>query len=423
MIRVAVISLAACLVSPAAAQTLHTTGAIFDEARLFLVAETAAWRFELGTDSTRSLTIERAELVRWGTWSGILSAPAVWLQDGGWVCGSLNIEDGKQIRVESDWLQLPPIPMDIVRGLVLTPPASFSRWQQLRLEMAQASGQQDALWLSGGRRLNGIIRWPPTTWSETSQLNVEAGGQILAIAVDEIQAIVLSPALTGKLPARQSSLQVGLVDGTLLHARSLELATSEARVTLASGLEMQSLDPPTIFGSEAITFLAQPPGDERVVLLSDLDPASYRHVADSTLAWQLGVDRDLYGFPLATVAGQAFRGLAMHSSSQVAYRWDGSPGKLLAEIVFAVPHPQADPRTGSVSCRVMIVRSSELETVTEISMQRGASSSSAQTIDVDVSGAKLIVLVTEKADYRQFGDHVLWLDARVNRLPRAEEPR
>ena len=37
------------------------------------------------------------------------------------------------------------------------------------------------------------------------------------------------------------------------------------------------------------------------------------------------------------------------------------------------------------------------------------------TIEADVTGAKLIVLVSEENRLGQLGDHILWLDARLDR--------
>jgi hypothetical protein len=63
----------------------------------------------------------------------------------------------------------------------------------------------------------------------------------------------------------------------------------------------------------------------------------------------------------------------------------------------------------------MLARGSELETVERFSLQRKPDlrTPAVKLLDIDLSRAKLVVLVTEKADFGQYGDQVLWLDARI----------
>jgi hypothetical protein len=61
----------------------------------------------------------------------------------------------------------------------------------------------------------------------------------------------------------------------------------------------------------------------------------------------------------------------------------------------------------------MLARGGKLQQVATFNLDR--SETSAKPVDVDISGAQLLVLVTEEADFAQYGDHVLWLDARIAR--------
>jgi NPCBM/NEW2 domain len=147
--------------------------------------------------------------------------------------------------------------------------------------------------------------------------------------------------------------------------------------------------------------------------LDQLKPASYRHVSDNQLEYGLGIGRDVNGNPLQfgsrRQSGIAFRGVALHSSARAAYRWDGSPGKFLTEVQLA---PTAG-RLGSVICKVVLARGGNLQTVSEFSLRAGDGVTS-HLVDIDIDGAQLVVLVVEKADQGQVGDHVLWLDARFS---------
>ncbi len=131
--------------------------------------------------------------------------------------------------------------------------------------------------------------------------------------------------------------------------------------------------------------------------------------------WPLGKNRDLLGRPLlqrtSDGVGIVDRGLATHSASQVAYRLDGKPAKFLAEVVMALPSEGAAEELGNAVCQVLLARNGKLQSAAKIQLDRLQPQS--QRVEVDLSDAQLLVLVTEQDDYSQFGDHILWLDARI----------
>ena len=401
-------------------QSLHTDSGVYLKALPLKIASSDVWEFQLGDQRT---PLAGSQIIRWGSWPGITAAQGVWLADGSWLCGQVQLA-GETLSVGSDWLQPTPLAWRDLRGLVLTPPSTLPAWLELQAQMLAADGDQDRLWLRGGKKLSGIISEPLASGDQPPELlEVSAGGQVLQLPLEEIEAIVFSPALLGPLPAHPGHLQLGLEDGSLLKVSQLRPADSGVGVLLASGLELQSWDNPRAF-CQAVRYLAHQPAaaaDRRYTMLSDLPVASYRHISDSSLVWELGVDRDVNGLSLHTAKGIFGRGLAVHSAAQVAFRWDGSPARLLAEVTLAAAAPQALPTLGSARCQVLLARGEKLETVQQFTLSRRPGPSSAigdtpaatHVINVDVSRAKLVVLVADKADFGQFGDHVLWLDARL----------
>jgi len=101
----------------------------------------------------------------------------------------------------------------------------------------------------------------------------------------------------------------------------------------------------------------------------------------------------------------------MHSSSQVAYRLDGSEKRMLVEVQLAKPADGANEQLGSVNCQVMVARAGKLQQIADFHLDR--SRSDPHFLDLDISGSQLLVLVTDQSDFAQYGDHVLWLDARI----------
>jgi hypothetical protein len=399
---------------PAAAQTLHTTTAIYQPAELVKLESNHLWTF---LSAERETTIPSSRIVRWGSWPGVRDQPAVWLGDGSWLCGDVQITSST-ISVTNDWLKTPDFPVDNVRGVVLAPPASLARWLDLQSQMEAVVGEQDVLWLAGGKRLSGILRWSADSETALNRMvELDASGQRLEVPLESVEAIVFSPALLGPVPAHQNTLQLGLVDGSLLYVSQVEPQTSSVNLSLEGGTQLVSFDGPRQFCKELVLLSGNPALGTTAAIqyLNDLTAASYRHVADSSLTWPLGINRNVYGRSLHTSQAIFSRGLATHSACQVAYRWDGSSARLLAEVAFAAASPQAEPGLGSVQCQVMLARGGELETVERFSLTRRPDGHPlpGRLLNIDLSRAKLIVLVTEKADYGQYGDQVLWLDARI----------
>jgi hypothetical protein len=186
---------------------------------------------------------------------------------------------------------------------------------------------------------------------------------------------------------------------------------------LACSIKLESLDHPTEFATP-VNYLAGMPAGLR--FFSQMEPASYRHLPDSKLNWELGRNRDLAGRHLTTRGGIVANGLTMHSTSQVAYRWDGSPARLLAEVCFARPLTQGRESFAEVKCQVLVARSGQLQPLIDFRLSQ-SEQMLRKLVDLDVSGAQLIVLIAEAADFAQYGDHVQWLDVRL--VPSENKPR
>jgi len=412
------------LSAAAIAQQLHLADSIVPFAELQTITPDG-WKF-----APINRPVDRSEIVRWGTWPGILKQQAVWLNDGSWLVGEIDDSNGSTLKIDNDWLELPPIDLSIVRGIVVNPPASFSKWLELQQQMLATEGGQDVVWMLNRQRVAGVVRWPNDP-NQFQQLTLDSQNQVIAIDFDSVAAIVFSPTLVGPLPVAAKHT-IGLSDGSMLRIASISVPDDRAvSIRLLADLELKSVDPPAGFAS-AVRYIAE--GAPRVTFLSDLEPASYRNASETKLLWELGRDVDVSRQPLTYSGGIAAKGLALHSSSQVAYRWDGKPARLLAQVVLAPKHPQALVTPGSATCQVLVARGGKLETVEEFTLSRSVSETGAidlkskdglkqaelelnaeRLVDVDLTSAQLVVLIVEKGDYGQYGDQVFWLDARITK--------
>ncbi len=384
---------------------LHRTGSITPQSHLMDLTIQGQWVF---ASPQGEQSCDVADVVRWGTWKGVQNRSAVWLVDGSWIVGNIQLEQG-QVVVRSEYFEPLRISSRKVRGIVLAAPASLRSWVQLQSELQATTGNRDVVWLTGNRRVSGVLRTAVEEDGVTLRWEVDLGGQKTAIDPKDVIAIAYSPTLIGDLPRWDQELRLGLDDGTLIYAHSLDSSQSRVQVALPSGITLKSLDSRPEF-AKAIRLVER--ANSAAKLLSAMEPASYRNPSTNLLTYELGRDLDVYRGPLVAGDGVVSRGLAMHSPSQVAYRWDGKKADLLAEVRFAAVQEGADDRLGSVQCQVLLAIDGKLVPSHTFSLDR-SKPQTMETVKVDVSGAKLIVLVTDQSDFGSYGDHILWLNARL----------
>lgn len=362
-------------------------------------------------------SVPTSGIVRWNAWRPPLNNSAVWLSDGSWLVGRIEAVGADALTLHGDLFHPLEIPLSLCRGVVNSSPATTSQWHQLERQMLAASGDRDFIWLDSGQQQTGILKWPASAAQETNlesgepRISLESKGQTRDFGSHEIQAIVFCPSLHPPLVSSQPRLFVGLRDGTLLGVREFQ-RTADGRLRIKLGLPMDlvSLDHLRKVAIE-IDYLANSPAG--VIWLGDLEPIRYRHASQSSIAWGLGRNVDLFQRPLTFRERMVSRGLAMHSAAQATYRWDGKPGKFLCEIAMAAPLDGSDEALGSVQCQVLLAREGKIQTAYSSPILR--SRTPPLQVDVDITGAQLVVLLTDMADVGQIGDHVLWFDARFAR--------
>ena len=392
-------------------QSLHTTDHVIFNASLVDMTE-GHWHFrfpEVGRESAE-LALRPSDVIRWGSMVGATEKPAVWLKDGSILCGKLEITDDGNVGVTNDWFDVPPIDRSLVRVLVLQPPTTLKAWFELRSDITSLSGAEDVVWLRDAKRVSGVVRW-----TSASKLAIENNGANLEIAMGDIVAIAFSPALFSDSADDTQGYELGLVDGTHLREPVLKPTDSNVELLIAGELRCQSLDPPQQFYRSLVYLRGPKAGTNealKTLMLADLPVANYRFNADSLLTWDLGVNSDVRGEPLTDGNGEVPNGISLHSSSQVAYRWTGGEGKLLAEAQLVRADSRIDQNVSlaEAHCRVILARGGKLETVEEF---RLSPQSHRHSIDVDLQNAQLIAIVVESERFGQYGDEVHWLNARI----------
>ena len=176
---------------------------------------------------------------------------------------------------------------------------------------------------------------------------------------------------------------------------------SAATLQLPGGLQLKT-------ATDAIVAL-QPLGG-RVEYLSDLKPASYRHIPFLSLSWPYAADRSVLQGQLRASGKLYAKGLGMHSPARITYDLKGSYRRFQAELAIDDEAGQG----GSVVFRVFVDDGSGAwqERATSETIRGGEPP---VPISVDLAGAKRISLLVDYADRGDELDHADWLNARLVR--------
>lgn len=391
---------------------LHLANARLERARLLDIAEDNQWEFQI---AGQSQPVAASAIVRWGEARPSSGAPLVWLNDGSWLAGQLRWKSPQVLELISDWFVPVELDIDRIRGIIFQPPPSLRQWAALAEEMRRARGAEDAVWTTK-EQISGVLTLRlRREESGESGLTTEwtlakTGRPGLILDSSELRAIVLSPVLRSPLVAEvPGQLSVGLSDGSHLRVASLGRTSQQVVVVLSDKVQLQSLDASRQF-AEAIVCVHGNPADCQ--WLGELEPARYRIITEAgQLNWPLGRDRDLFQQKLWKAGQPVEHGVCMHAPSQVAYRWDGTPGKLIAELSLLVE--SSDSSVGSIEGKVLVARGGALEEVYSSGVLRPTSP--AAYVAIDLAQAQLVVLLVGEADQGPMGDHALWREARLVR--------
>jgi hypothetical protein len=135
----------------------------------------------------------------------------------------------------------------------------------------------------------------------------------------------------------------------------------------------------------------------------------YLHIPYLSVRWQYGRNRNLLGDRLCVQDNEYAKGLAMHSTSRLAYSLDERD--LRFDALLAVDDSAG--QGGSVVFRVFLDRAGGWRSVFESPTIHGGDEP--RPCSVDLTGASRIALVVDFADRADELDHADWLDARIVR--------
>jgi hypothetical protein len=349
------------------------------------------------------------DIVRWGNPVAARAQTIVVLVDGGqlvtapdWAGGAAVRLDGDVVVVMSETLGEVRLPRQVVSGVVFAQRRHAADRASLVEDMRspptasddRRANSDDAVMLTNQDRLNGKL-----TKLERGSLTIEMALGDAKFPLSRVEAIEFGGGRQPTAVRSQAKMVIGLGDGSMVYAD--EVVASENELKLKIGEEIAFAG-----GSVSDVVFLQSLG-ERVVYLSELEAAEYRHVPYLEVGWPLARDRNVLSGPLLVGGTRYLKGLGMHSAGRASYRLDGKYQRFEAAVAI---DDAADGR-GSVTFAVYVLRDGKLSEAYKSGIVRGGDAP--QRASVDVAGAQGITLVVDYAERGDEMDRADWLDARL----------
>jgi hypothetical protein len=315
----------------------------------------------------------------------------VLLPDGDRLRGVIGASGETKLEVRSYALGDVEIPLDSLLGLVLAPPTDRDAFEDLLLGVRTQKRSSEVLWLANGDRLAGGLLG-------LSSRHVSFQPQAGKVAVDRSQVVAIGfdPNVVSYPPPKADYLELMLADGSRLASTDVRIARGQVEATTRFGApihfpigELARIH----VRSENIAYLSDRAADA-VDYVPYLGPRrEYRR--------DLAVDGKML-----RLAGQVYdHGIGSASRTLLAYRL--KPGDRRFQALVGLDE-RAGPQ-GSVVFRVRLGREDKFVSP-PMSMRDPP-----RPIDIDVSGAQVLILVTEYGERGNVRDFADWVEARLIR--------
>jgi hypothetical protein len=369
--------------------------------------------------------VAAADLAYWGRYRDAEAGPQIVLADGGVIHADLLLLDDNRLVVGDAtglgrglWDES-ALPRDALRAIILQPPAAAVERDPLLIELAAYNKADDRLLLDGGETVSGTViampsagRFAPEGGQVDPSITIVRRGNTepLIVPAGKVIAVSFGAAEPQRAESgRRVTAWLGLADGSLVRAASIQVRGDVVSLVLSAGGELKTTlagrdDPDKRFW-DAVTCIE--PSSPRVGWLSGLPSLGFKHIPFLSVERPLGLDRSALGTRLRA-GGTVFRkGLGMPSASRVAYETTGY-GRFEAELAI----DDAAGLSGSAIFKVVLeTRPGEWQTAYESPVLRGGDAP--VPISIDLKNATRLALLVDFADHGDVCDYADWLMARL----------
>jgi hypothetical protein len=295
------------------------------------------------------------------------------------------------VEVQSESLGTLAIPLESVLGLVLVPPLEADAAFALESKIREEPRSSEVLWLANGDRLVGGL----LALGEKTIAFQPTGGKVV-LERSGIVALGFDPRLVVYPKPEGPYLDMTFIDGSRVGVTALQLEGGQIQATTRYG---QAIKLP--LGELAEVRARNGP----VVYLSEIEPAGVKYVGYLGPTREFRRDEAVDGQPLR-LAGKVYdRGLGMQSRSYIVYRL--APGTKRFQSLVGLDD-RAGP-LGNVVFRVVVDKDERFATPPM------SARDAPRLVDVDLTGAKTLVLIADFGERGEVRDHADWVDARLIR--------
>lgn len=376
-----------------------------------LLQGTFPGNFSIQSDSGNA-TYPFSELVQWGRPRNCMDGPIAVFRTGGHLVlrtvGTWHLDE-RHLSWAQDGKGPQNIPRESLAGVLWRPPVKADQLFRA-LARLRAAVPQDTCRLTTGDLVTGNL------WTADHQ-GVEIGLEDAKRRFDAARLVSTVFAKSGRSPSASSTgILVGLRDGSLLPAKTLEFHGNQWRVRMADPpwhLDLPGND--TTRPSE-ITYLL--PTDRDRIYVSDLRPASFRHIPYWRQSADVSWDQNIVRGPIS-IGGQGYaKGLGMLPASRLAIPVPEGFTHFSAWVGI----DDAAGQGGSVVFRVYLRDPDRgWRTAATSPIMRGGKP--AHRFDVELNHVSAVALLVDFADRGDVLDFANWGLARFERIPSRQVPR
>lgn len=283
------------------------------------------------------------------------------------------------------------VPLDAVLGLIMTPPTDAEAldrlWQRIRTE-PRAS---EVVWLGNGDRIAGTL-----LGIDDRVVRIQVQGKPMEIDRAGITAIGFDPALTAYDRPKTSYFEATLVDGSRLGIVDFKLEKNQVSAVTRFGVRLR-------FPLADVVGLVSRTSTVDYLTERTVDGHSYVSYLGPVRPYR--IDAAVDGRPFQLGGRRYERGLGAQSRTLLAYKL--KPGDRRFQALVGVDD-RAGP-LGNVVFRVMV------DDQTRYTSPPMTARDAPRPIDVDLAGAKLLILITEFGERGDVRDLADWIEPRIVR--------
>jgi hypothetical protein len=314
------------------------------------------------------------------------------LPEGDCIC-RVNVGSSTDTTLEakSDALGKLTLPLDCLLGMILTTPPQTGDFEALWDRVRSEPRSTEVVWLMNGDRLAGGF-----LSLDDHQIKIQVDGKPFEVERSGVVAMGFDPGLVNYPRPKSDFMELTLLDGT-------RLGVTEARIDDGSILATTRFGQPIKFPlSDLVRVYAR---SSSVVYLSERKPVRHQYATYIGPAREYRIDRTVDGH-MFRLAGQEYdRGIGAQSRTLLAYRVE--PGDRRFQATVGV-----DERAGPLGSVVFAVLVDGKEQIRTAAM---TDRDPPRTIDLDLTGAKFVILATEFGDRGDVRDLADWVEARMIR--------